>query len=556
MIGTGSLHRLVVLAEQHRWRLVLVGDPYQLQAVGRGGMFHELCRSGPVHELERIHRFTQEWEAAASLQLRRGDPAALDAYLAHGRIVAGSFEQHAATIATAWIEANRRGETVAITAATNQHVDALNRIIQAARVDHGDIDPARHVAIAAGDVGCVGDVIATRRNDRQLTTTTGEPVRNRDLWIIIDRHPDGSITVSHHGGHGVVVLPAHYVRDHVRLGYAATEHGTQSDTVTTGINLTSTATGRRGLYVGATRGRERNTIHVITDSNDLDEARDVLEAVLASDRADIPAVTQRQFLAEAITDNPPRPASPRPAPVARCPVPGEFATVYTQTQEQLTVARAAIRDTERCRNELNELEAALARAGAEFEPYRAVLVAAQRTATSARRVMDDARRRHDNALRRHRPQARRDLAAAEKALVAATSNLERLEEAAGGLRDRYHDIRSRHVAAERTVMHLGILERWGNHQARAEQLEQLLDALDTWTQWTRGNDIPTDRLKDSAVILETHARLSRQLDVQELAATVHLWAPQAGIESAHLTTIERDLPAGPRRNGLDLGLGR
>jgi len=105
-------------------------------------------------------------------------------------------------------------------------------------------------------------------------------------------------------------------------------------------------------------------------------------------------------------------------------------------------------------------------------------------------------------------------------------------------------------------MHLGILERWGNHQARAEQLEQLLDALDTWTQWTRGNDIPTDRLKDSAVILETHARLSRQLDVQELAATVHLWAPQAGIESAHLTTIERDLPAGPRRNGLDLGLGR
>ncbi|MEJ7721841.1 MAG: AAA family ATPase [Ilumatobacteraceae bacterium] len=68
MIGTGSLHRLVTLAEHHQWRLVLVGDPRQLQAVGRGGMFHQLCRTGPVHELQRIHRFTAPWEAAASLQ--------------------------------------------------------------------------------------------------------------------------------------------------------------------------------------------------------------------------------------------------------------------------------------------------------------------------------------------------------------------------------------------------------------------------------------------------------------------------------------------------------
>ena len=97
--------------------------------------------------------------------------------------------------------------------------------------------------------------------------------------------------------------PCDYVRDHVRLGYAATEHGNQADTVDVGIQLVSPATTCRGLYVGATRGREENRIHVVTESADPAEARDVLEAVLAYDRADVPAVTQRRTWRP---DSPPR----------------------------------------------------------------------------------------------------------------------------------------------------------------------------------------------------------------------------------------------------------
>ena len=66
MVGTGALARLVTLAELHDWRLALIGDHRQLQAVGRGGLFHELCVTGRSIELTRIHRFTQAWEAAAS----------------------------------------------------------------------------------------------------------------------------------------------------------------------------------------------------------------------------------------------------------------------------------------------------------------------------------------------------------------------------------------------------------------------------------------------------------------------------------------------------------
>ncbi|MDQ3543021.1 MAG: hypothetical protein M3431_04025, partial [Actinomycetota bacterium] len=151
--------------------------------------------------------------------------------------------------------------------------------VQHARLDAGHLDPDLATQIARGEHAYVGDVVATRRNDRRLTTTAGEPVRNRDTWTVTGIDPSGSLTVSHQRGHGVVTLPTDYTREHVRLGYVATEHGWESDTVTTGMCLGSPATTRRGLYVAVTRGRDENVICVITDSNDVAEARDVLDGI-------------------------------------------------------------------------------------------------------------------------------------------------------------------------------------------------------------------------------------------------------------------------------------
>ncbi len=255
-IGTSTLHQLVHLAHHEDWRVVLVGDPRQLQAVGRGGLFNELCVTGRVHEVTRIHRFAHSWEAAASLQLRAGDPAALDAYEAHVRIVAGAFADQLERIARDWLGHHTDGKSVAIVASTNDHVDALNDAIQRVRLTVGDLDPHAAVPIAGGEHAHPGDIVATRRNHRSLCTERGEPVRNRDLWVVVT-HPDGALTASHLGGHGTVTLPGDYIRDHVRLGYAATEHGHQSDTVDVAIALVSPATTHRGLYVAVTRARRQ-----------------------------------------------------------------------------------------------------------------------------------------------------------------------------------------------------------------------------------------------------------------------------------------------------------
>jgi conjugative relaxase-like TrwC/TraI family protein len=295
MLGTGSLDALTRLAASQMWRLVLVGDPRQLQAVGRGGMFDELCRTGRVHELATIHRFRHRWEQAASLQLRAGRPEALDAYFRHGRVGTGTFEALSADIARQWIDHRAVGRSVATVAETNDHVDALNHALQELRREHGQLGD-RAVSIAGGESAAVGDVVVTRRNDRELRTSRGEPVRNRDRWTVTAVGRDGSLAVSHEHGHGHVTLPAEYAQEHVRIGYAATAHGHQGDTVDVSLTLVTAATTHRSIYVGATRGRDLNRLLVVTEDPDL--ARDVLEEVLTNDRADLPAVAQRRYLAQ------------------------------------------------------------------------------------------------------------------------------------------------------------------------------------------------------------------------------------------------------------------
>ena len=213
MIGTGALDRLIRLTEQRRWRLVLVGDPYQLQAVGGGGMFHELCTTGRIRHLAHIHRFHQPWEAA-SLQLRHGDPAAVETYISHGRVDPGEFDEHLDHIAHLWLRSDEHGRTIAVTAATNQHVDAINDTVQTARAAAGQLDTTVSASIGHGQAAHPGDVIVTRRNNRQIHTTTGEPIRNRELWTITTIH-DGALHVTSRHGTGHAVLPADYVTEHV-----------------------------------------------------------------------------------------------------------------------------------------------------------------------------------------------------------------------------------------------------------------------------------------------------------------------------------------------------
>ena len=75
LAGTFALDRLAAQARQAGAKLLLVGDPAQLGAVGAGGAFGMLVadRACPP-ELVEARRFTEAWERRASAELRAGSP--------------------------------------------------------------------------------------------------------------------------------------------------------------------------------------------------------------------------------------------------------------------------------------------------------------------------------------------------------------------------------------------------------------------------------------------------------------------------------------------------
>jgi hypothetical protein len=550
MLTTPALHQLVALADANRWRLALIGDFRQLQGVGRGGLLEELCTNGRVDELEHLHRFTHRWEATASLLLRSGDPHAFDAYEAHGRIIAGTRDTHRDRMAQAWLEHHEHGDSIALVASSNDHVDTINQAVQVARLASGQLSGVGVIAIGGGELACVGDVVATRRNDRRLVTSTGEPVRNRDTWTVTGIATDGSVTVSHRGGHGAVTLPADYVAEHVRLGYAATEHGYQSDTVTTAIALTSAATSRRGLYVAATRGRDENVICVISDSRDLAEARDILDSIVAVDRADIPAVTQRRTLAQQQRGH----DIPTSAPLAsRCVIPDWFAPLLRDARHDLAAAEhhhvARAIERQRLHDAAVAANRALYDVAAATASDRDTYVHAAARADTARR--DHAAAEHQLAIapRRHRRTARHNIEIAEQRRERADAYLERTRQRTEPAVERYRQVHAQRRDAHDTLRYRDTADLLDAMQHPVDDHRRRVAALETWQRWATGARVQVDDLRESVETLDSAAGRDSAF-TKALAGNLRQWAHHHRVDLGASTEPELAI----RRPALELEL--
>jgi len=539
MLNTGHLHTLTHLADQCRWRLVLIGDPHQLQAVGRGGMFAELCATGRVVELDTIHRFRNHWEAKASLGLRHGDPTVLGTYLDYDRIRAAPLAEHLDTIATAWITANQNGERLAITTTSNEHVAAINQTIQQHRDFLDELGP--NSVTGQGGSFRIGDVIVTRRNERHLHTTTGDSVRNRDYWTINHITPTGELTVTRIDGHGTVTLPNKYVSEHVQLGYAATEPGNQSDTTNRSITLATGATTCQGLYVGATRGRDENLICVVTDTHHPAEALDVLQRILATDRTDQPAIATRRELAAAV----PHP----PVLTARCEIPDWFQQLPTETRRNVVDASAAIAEHEAIDADLPrqiaQLDQQLVQLAARCMPHDEAIAVAKQNLNASRDQRLIAAYELAQAGRLHRHSARHRVERADRHLAKQQAVLDQTVERAGPILDQRDQLTSQreNLRAEQTSNRRAI-------QTAAAWLENATDslhALTTWHHWANGHKIPDAKVAEAAIQLH-----NRGGDHARLAAPLLGWCEQRNLITYEQPQPERRRTVEPQARGIEI----
>ncbi|MFD5906535.1 MobF family relaxase [Streptomyces microflavus] len=280
MTNTTDLDRVRALVDSYGAKWIGSGDHHQLTAVGAGGMFGQLAEEMPgVHTLEDVRRFrdidpvtgevkVRQWEAEASLQLRKGDSEALAEYELHRRLRGGEAEEMKERAYQGWVTDQLAGRNPLLVAPDNETAAELSARARADLVRAGLVEEDG-VPLRTGSLYGVetkvgrGDVIQMRRNDRKIQGESGQFATNRLTATVTGISDHGSLMVQLEDG-SRMQLPADYVQTHVELAYASTVHGAQGRTVGPCHSLVDEQTTREALYVSLTRGQDGNWAYVIT----------------------------------------------------------------------------------------------------------------------------------------------------------------------------------------------------------------------------------------------------------------------------------------------------
>jgi hypothetical protein len=313
MVDLHTANALLDLAAETRVGIAMVGDHLQAMPVGHAGAMALLTRHATATvELDTVHRFQDPSYAALTLRMRTVTSedeanevaAALDA---GGHLLrVDNADQGRIKMVDAYLAVGQQKCTIALVTGTNEEADAINEDIQTRRVQRGELD-ARRVAIGMGEQRILeGDVVQTRRNDH----TTG--VENRARWVVDKLMVDRIRLRSLSDPLDTRTVTTEYAAEAMHLAYASTVHGIQGETTTTAI--VGPGVDAAGLYVGMTRGRNRNLAVVIATTDE--SAR---RAVAESLRRGRPEITLDESRHAAATDlsRSARPLTPTPTAVPR-----------------------------------------------------------------------------------------------------------------------------------------------------------------------------------------------------------------------------------------------
>ncbi|OLT01432.1 hypothetical protein BJF90_31975 [Pseudonocardia sp. CNS-004] len=305
--GAASTPALVAIhrrCAQAGAKLLLVGDPKQLAAVGAGGALGDIAERGIRYELAEVRRFRNGWEGPASLRLRDGDETVVAEYAKHGRLVEGGTpEQAEVAAARAWLAATIDGRDALLVVGSNAAAARVSNALRSELVRLGRVEERGVPLGMQGTYAGVGDLVQARRNAWHLDGWQGNnaaPI-NRTVYRVTALAPDGGgLTVARVTGRDAdsveqlaepLHLPARYVNEHVTLAYASTVHAAHGRTVQDGIGVLAPGTDAEAAYVQATRGTDTNMLFAVTrnvsDSAATGETFGVAERGAAAVLADV-----------------------------------------------------------------------------------------------------------------------------------------------------------------------------------------------------------------------------------------------------------------------------
>ncbi|WP_262062616.1 MobF family relaxase [Streptomyces sp. STR69] len=277
MVDDRAAAALMAEAARTGTKIVAIGDHLQLQAIGPGGWFREVHRL--VHGLTLTENRRQEdaAERAALDVWRTGDhEQALQMLAAGGRVHAAETADEARSqILTAWDELRKRWPeaydliaNMAVLAARNSDVDALNIGAQQIRRAAGELGTEHRYALPGGDTVtlAVGDAVRVRANDYRLKRSEGPDLLNGYRAVITAMDENHNVQISwrmHVAGaeepryESAWMTPERIASGALSLGYAMTIAASQGLTCDTSL-LYGHGANAFAAYPGITRAKQAN----------------------------------------------------------------------------------------------------------------------------------------------------------------------------------------------------------------------------------------------------------------------------------------------------------
>jgi Ti-type conjugative transfer relaxase TraA len=266
MVSSAQLARFVEAVDRAGAKLVLVGDPEQLQPISAGAAFRAIAERVGFVELGGIRRQREDWQRQASVDFGRNRVAdGLAAYADHGAVKfeADGHQARTAIVRDVMADMAAHPESSRIVLAHRRtDVRVLNDDIRDARQAEGAL--VEEVPFATNDGErrfASGDRLVFLENDRTLGVKNG-------MLGTVERAEEGGLRVrldteGRLPGR-VVTIDAQQYRavDH---GYATTIHKSQGATVDRAFVLASGSMDRHLAYVGMTRHRTEVTLYAGRD---------------------------------------------------------------------------------------------------------------------------------------------------------------------------------------------------------------------------------------------------------------------------------------------------
>lgn len=258
MVGSRLMGRVLDHARQAGAKVVLVGDPEQLQAIDAGAAFRAITEKTGSAEISTIRRQREDWQQDATREFATGGTAkALHRYEDAGAVHQheGQDDARSAVIA-GWDQARKENPDAPqiILAYTRVDVRDLNGRARSIRREVGELGPDHAMQTEAGPRQfATADRLYFLKNDRTMG------VRNGSLGTIEAIEGD-RLTVKLDGDGRRVTFDTK-IYSQIDHGYAATIHKSQGVTVDRAHVLASKYMDRHAAYVGMTRHRDRVDVH-------------------------------------------------------------------------------------------------------------------------------------------------------------------------------------------------------------------------------------------------------------------------------------------------------